>query len=105
MARCPYYFIALTTYRGWGHADRSPSRFLEKYNIKFVTTQIQQRVHQQEILCHIERDHPNLIFHLHYSTKGGGVSGGAATTSVAYLEIFSFDPVAIELVFPKHAVA
>ena len=34
------------------------------------------------------------------------MSGGAATTMcVAYLEIFSFDPVAIELMFPKRAVA
>ena len=34
------------------------------------------------------------------------MSGGAATTTfVAYLEIFSFDPVAIELMFPKRAVA
>ena len=34
------------------------------------------------------------------------MSGGAATTTiVAYLEIFRFDPVAIEFVFPKRAVA
>ena len=34
------------------------------------------------------------------------MSGGAATTTfVAYLEIFSFDPVAIELMLPKRAVA
>ena len=34
------------------------------------------------------------------------MSGGATTTAiVAYLEIFHFDPVAIEFVFPKRAVA
>ena len=34
------------------------------------------------------------------------MSGRAATTTiVAYLEIFCFDPVAIELMFPKRAVA
>ncbi len=55
MTRRPYYFIALTTYRGWGHADSTPSGFLEEQNIEFVYTQVQKRINKQKVLSYVER--------------------------------------------------
>ncbi len=57
MTRSPHYFIALTTYRGWGHADSMPSGFLEEQYIEFVYTQIQKRINKQKVFSYVERKH------------------------------------------------